>query len=110
MIQSPQFIELISTPQLYQRIMEGLFTHFFPDSALMYSQEDIEFFIAFTNDQKALRILINPLHSDDEPQNLLNLSKFKSCLDRILCKGWSESGAAADPLEFYKSDVSSNFA
>ena len=109
MIPSPQFIELISTPQLYQRIMEGLFTHFFPDSALTYNQEDIKFFIAFTNGQKALRILINPLHSD-QPQNLFNLSKFKSCLDRILCKGWNEGGAAADPLEFYKSDVSSNFA
>ena len=106
MIQSPQFVELISTPQLYQKIMEGLFTHFFPDSASMYSKEDIEFFMAFTNEKNALRILINPLHSDDQPQNQLNLSKFKNCLDRTLCKGWSESGAAADPLEFYKLEVS----
>ena len=109
MIQSPQFIEVISTTQLYQKIMEGLFTHFFPDSVLMYSKEDIEFFMAFTNDQNALKILINPLHSDDQPQNIINLSKFKNCLDRILCKGWSESGAPADPLEFYKFEVSSNF-
>ena len=104
-IQSPQFTELISIPHLYQKIMEDLFAHFFTDSTVMYSKEDIEFFMTFTNEQDILRI---PLHSDDQPQNLLNLSKFKIYLDRILCKGWSESGAAADPLEFYKLEVNHN--
>ena len=84
--------------------MEGLFAHFFTDSALMYSKKDIEFLMIFTSKQDTLI----PLHSDDQSQNLLNLSKFKIFLDRSLCKGWSESGAAADPLEFYKLEVSHN--
>ena len=84
--------------------MEGLFAHFFTDSTLMYSKEDIEFLMEFTNKQ----VLMIPLHSDDQPRNLLNLSKFKVFLDRSLCKGWSESGAIADPLEFYKLEVSHN--
>ena len=109
MIQGPQFIELISTPLLYQKITEGLYMHFFPDYALMYSKRDIEFFLTFTNEQDTLRKLIERLCSDDRPQDPLNLSKLKIFLDRILCKGWSKSGAVANPLDFYKLEVNNKF-
>ena len=96
MIEGPQFSELISTPQ---KITEALYMHFFPDSALMYSKRDIEYFLTFTNEQS----------SDVQPQNPLNLSKLKIFLDRILCKGWSKSGAVANPLDFYKLEVNNKF-
>ena len=99
MLQSPQFAAIIQMPQLYQHIMEGLFTHFFPDTgdpAAVYSKEDIEFFLTFANEQKTI-------YQDDG--NLISLSKFKFHLDRILCKGWSKNGTFAKPLTFYKLEV-----
>ena len=98
-VQIPQFTEPFSSPQSYNHIIEGLFTYFFPDSASVYSKGDIEFFLEFTNEKDNC---IQSLHSDSQPKNLL---KFKVHLDRILCKGWSKSGASANPLDFYKSEV-----
>lgn len=99
MLQSPQFAAIVQMPQ---HIMEGLFTHFFPDTAnpsAVYSKEDIEFFLTFANEQEIIC-------QDDG--NLMSLSKFKFHLDRILCKGWSKNGAVAKPLTFYKLEVNSN--
>lgn len=57
MLQNSQFTKLISVPQFYQYIMEGLFTHFFPDTndpTCVYGKEDVEFFLMFANDQSTL--------------------------------------------------------
>lgn len=91
MLQSPQFTK-DSITLLYQFVMDGLFTHFFPDtsdSKAIYNKEDIEFFLTFANKQS----------------ESISLSKFKFHLDRILCKGWSKSGTIAKPLTFYKLEV-----
>lgn len=98
MIQGPQF-EVISIPHLYQHIIEGFFTHFFPESGSVYSKSDIEFLLLYINQQDKLR------SSNNQSQSLINPAKFKLHLDRILCKGWSNSGASADPLFFYKVEV-----
>ena len=103
MLQSPQFATIAQMPQLYQHIMEGLFTHFFPDTgdpAAVYSKEDIEFFLAFANEQHNWK---ETIYQDDK--NVISLSKFKFHLDRILCKGWSKNGTSAKPLTFYKLEV-----
>ena len=102
MIQEQQFSGLLSSSQSYHQIIEGLFAYFFPDSASAYSKGDIEFFLTFINEQE-------PLHSDNQPQNIINLLKFKFCLNRILCKGWSKSGAHANPLDCYKLEVHNIF-
>ena len=108
MLQSPQFTKIISMPQLYQHIMEGLFIHFFPDtddSKVVYSKEDIEFFLTFANEQHKWKGHAQKFHQDDRSKNLISFSKFKFHLDRILCKGWSESGPTAKPLNCYKLEV-----
>ena len=105
MLQSPQFAAVVSMPQLYQHVMEGLFTHFFPeisDRTAVYSKEDIEFFLTFANEQNNWKEAVY------QNNNLISLSKFKFHLDRILCKGWSKNGASAKPLTFYKLEVSSD--
>ena len=99
MLQSPQFATIISMLQLYQHVMEGLFTHFFPDTGVVYSKEDIEFFLTFANEQNDLKETIYQV------ENRISLSKFKFHLDRILSKGWSKNGILAKPLNFYKSEV-----
>ena len=104
MIQGPQFTELFSSPQLYHEITEGLFTHFFPDSVSAYNKGNIEFFLEFINEQ----VTSKDINSDSQPQSLINLSKFKFHLDRILCKGWSTSGGYAEPLKFYKLEVATH--
>ena len=95
-------------PQLYQHIMEGLFTHFFPDTGDSYSKEDIEFFLAFTNEQDKQNAYNQAVQQDDQAKKFISLSKFKFHLDRILCKGWSKNRAAAKPLTFYKLEVNNN--
>lgn len=107
MIQGPQFT-LILKPQLCQQIIQSIFTYFFPESVSEYSKEDIEFFLLFINEQNKLRDLIQPIHSDDQSQNLFTLSIFKLQLDRVLCKGWGKSEAKSSPLNFYKLEVSYN--
>ena len=95
-------------PQLYQHIMEGLFIHFFPDtddSKVVYSKEDIKFFLTFANEQHKWEDHAETFHQDNKSDNLISLSKFKFHLDRILCKGWSKSGTSAKPLTFYKLEV-----
>ena len=95
-------------PQLYQHIMEGLFTHFFPDTSdprAVYDKQDVQFFLAFANDQYKQK---THNQKDDKSQNFINLSKFKFHLDRILCKGWSKNGVVAKPLTFYKLEVNNN--
>ena len=108
MLESPQFNKLASIPQLYQYVMEGLFTHFFPDtnnSTTVYSKEDIKFFLTFANEQNKWKSCIEAIY---QFENLINISKFKFYLDRILCKGWSKSGTIAKPLTFYKLEVNNN--
>ena len=108
MLESPQFNKLASIPQLYQYVMEGLFTHFFPDtnnSATVYSKEDIKFFLTFANEQNKWKSYIEAIY---QFENLINISKFKFYLDRILCKGWNKSGTIAKPLTFYKLEVNNN--
>ena len=108
MLQNSQFIKLISVPQFYQCIMEGLFTHFFPDTndpTCVYSKEDVEFFLTFANDQSTLKDVTQPV---DQYQNLICFSKLKFYLDRILCKGWNENEIYAKPANFYKLEVNNN--
>ena len=108
MIESSQFNKIVSIPQLYQHVTEGLFTHFFPDtdnSTIVYSQEDVQFFLSFANDQTKWKTYIEAIYQSD---NLINISKFKFYLDKILCKGWSKSGTIAKPLTFYKLEVNNN--
>lgn len=105
MLESPQFNKIVSIPQLYQHVMEGLFTHFFPDTATVYSKEDIGFFLSFANEQNKWKTYIEAIY---QSENIINISKFKFYLDRILCKGWSKSGAIAKPLTFYKSEVNNS--
>jgi len=110
MLQSPQFTKIISTQQLYQFVMEGLFTHFFPDTndpGAVYNKEDIVFFLTCANEPNKLKGYIQ---QDDQSKNLISLSKFKYHLDRILCKGWSKNGTVAKPLIFYKSEVNNYFS
>lgn len=104
-IQDSQFTKLFSSSQSYHQIIEGLFAYFFPDSATMYSKGDIEFFLTFTNEQDALKDCVQSFHSDNQSLNIINLSKFKFHLDKILCKGWSKGGAHANPLDCYKLEV-----
>lgn len=108
MLQSPQFHETISVPQLYQHVIEELFAHFFPDTndpKIVYSKEDVEFFLLFANEQNKWKIQIHGVYHD-QSENLINSSKLKFYLDRILCRGWSGNGTIAKPLTFYKSEVS----
>ena len=111
MLHSPQFTKVVSVSQLYQHIMEGLFSHFFPDtgdSKAVYSKEDIEFFLTFANEQDKQKTHNQTLCQDDQSANSISLSKFKFHLDRILCKGWSKSEVVAKPLTFYKLEVKSD--
>ena len=105
MLESPQFNKTVSIPQVYQHVMEGLFTHFFPDTTTVYSKEDIEFFLSFANEQYKWKAYIEAIY---QSENLINISKFKFYLDRILCKGWSKSGTIAKPLTFYKLEVNNS--
>ena len=111
MLHSPQFTKVVSVSQLYQHIMEGLFSHFFPDtgdSKAVYSKKDIEFFLTFANEQDKQKAHNQTLCQDDQSANSISLSKFKFHLDRILCKGWSKSEVVAKPLTFYKLEVKSD--
>ena len=108
MLQNPHFTKLISMPHFYQYIMDGLFTHFFPDTddtTTVYNKKDIEFFLTFANEQNSLK---DTAHPDDQSKNLIYFSKLKFYLDRILCKGWNGGGTHARPLTFYKSEVNVN--
>ena len=109
MLQNPQFTKLTtSMPQFYHYIMEGLFTHFFPDtgdSTTVYSKEDIEFFLVFANEQNSLEDITQTIHPYDQS---IYFSKLKFYLDRILCRGWNNNGTDARPLNFYNLEVNSN--
>ena len=110
-MESPQFAKLISMPQLYQHIMEGLLTHFFPDtddSGEVYNKQDVQFFLSFANEQYKQKAHDQTFHQDDKLQNFIILSKFKFHLDKILHKGWSKNGVVAKPLTFYKLEVNNN--
>ena len=110
MLQRPQFTKVVSMSQLYQHIIEGLLAHFFPDtgdSKIVYSKEDIEFFLTFANAQDNQKTCNKRLCKDDQSTNFIILSKFKCHLDRILCKGWSKNLNVAEPLTFYKLEVKS---
>ena len=109
MLQNTQFTKLISVPQFYQSIMEGLFTHFFPDTndpTCVYSKEDVEFFLMFANDQSTLKDVTEMVYPVDQHQDLLCFSRLKFYLDRILCKGWNKNEMYAKPTKFYKLEVS----
>lgn len=91
--------------------MEGLFTHFFPDTndpTCVYGKEDVEFFLMFANDQSTLEDVTETICPVDRYKNVLCFSKLKFYLDRILCKGWSKNEIYAKPTNFYKLEVSSN--
>ena len=105
MLKNSQFTKL---PQFYQCIMEGLFTHFFPDTndpTCVYSKEDVEFFLMFANDQSTLKDVTETVYPVDQYPCF---SKLKFYLDRILCKGWSKDELYAKPTNFYKLEVSNN--
>ena len=96
-------------PYFYQYVMEGLFTHFFPDTndpESVYNKDDIEFFLSFANKQSALKDITQSTHMDN--QSRIRFSKLKIFLDRILCKGWNKDGINAEPMSFYKLEVNNS--
>ena len=102
LLQGPQFV---SISQFFQHVTEGLFAHFFHDnSTAVYSKEDIKFFLSYVKEQNEWKENIMQ-HSE----NLISMSKLKLYLDRILRKGWGKSTINAEPLNFYKSEVSNNY-
>lgn len=107
LLQNPQFTKLISVPHFYKHIIDGLLAHFFPDtndSTSIYIKEDIEFFLTFANEQNLLEDAIDP---DDQSKSVVHFSKYKFYLDRILCKGWNNSGTDVSLLPSYKLEVNS---
>ena len=108
MLQNPEFAKIVSIPQSYQHIMEGLFIHFFPDtndSTVVYTKEDVGFYLSFSNEQSKWKVHVQTISQNHQSENLISSSKFKFHLDRILCKGWSDNATNANPLTFYKSEV-----
>ena len=86
--------------------MEGLFTHFFPDTndpASVYNKDNIEFFLTFVIEQSTLKDITQSIN-----QSRICFSKLKMFLDRILCKGWNKNGIDAEPMSFYKLEVNNN--
>ena len=97
MLQNSQLSKLIPMPQFYQHVMEGIFTHFFPDtddstSVTVYSKDDVEFFYKFANEQNTLKDANQIIHTDNQSKTFICFSKLKPFLDRILCKGWTKNG------------------
>jgi len=109
MIQSPQFEEVVKN-QSHHHILEGLISHFFPETDKSYCKEDVEYFISFANKQTAWKYSVQTKQAagpdGSAMDNCISLSKFKFHLDKILCKGWSKNGKASKPLNVYKSEVS----
>ena len=109
MLQKSQFSTVISIPQFYQHVMEGIFTHFFPDrdnstSVTLYNKDDIEFFLKFANGQSTLMDVNQIIYRDNQSKNFICFSRLKLFLDRILCNGWSKNDTKH--MTFYKSEVS----
>ena len=108
MMQSPQFEE-VKKEQSYYHILEGLISHFFPETDSLYCKEDVEYFISFANKQTTWKHSVQTGHvaesNDSVLDNCISLSKFKFHLDKILCKGWSKNGKASKPLNLYKLEV-----
>ena len=106
-LQNSQLSKLISIPQFYQHVMEGIFTHFFPDTddSTVYSKDDIEFFFKFANGQNTLKDVNQIIYTDDQSKSFICFSKLKPFLDRILCKGWTKNGNNAQHMTFYKLEV-----
>ena len=111
MLQNPEFSKLNSIPQFYQYVMEGILTHFFPDtdsssSVTVYNKDDIEFFLKFANGQSAFNDVNQIVHRDTQAPKSICLSKLKLFFNRILCKGWTMNEDIDEQMTFYKLEVS----
>jgi len=85
---------------------------FFPESMKMkneepFEKEDIFFFVKFANDEVQLvqELPIQLKKLDEKTNDFITLSKFRSYLDRILSRGWSEDKRTLKPLNLYKYEV-----
>ena len=110
LVQGQQFAD-IEEKKLYHHIIESLFMQFFPESVETKTEEpfskiDVSFFMKFANDKVPLvqEPLTQSRKLDDKTNDCITLSKFKSYLDRILSRGWSD-GRTLKPLNLYKYEV-----
>ena len=103
---TPQFAEVVKR-QLHHHILEGLISHFFPETDSLYSKDDVEYFISFANKQTSWKHSVQTVPGPDDLvlDSCMSLSKFKFHLDKILSKGWSKNGKPSKPLNIYKSEV-----
>ena len=110
-VQGPRFANIVEN-KLYHCIIEGLFVQFFPESVKAnakepYNKEDVVFFMKFANDEVPLiqELPSQPNTMQGQTYDSINLSQFKSFLDRILSRGWTKDRKMLKPLNLYKFEV-----